>query len=252
MEKILSKSRKLRANIKTKLIKRNILPKFEPYTDKQQKIMDMLKASMYPQMEQYVMETYGIDLKKRLVPPRPPKLPKPSPANMIKKRTLVKLLKFDLVSENDETATDIQKEIKTKVINENVKYSDIIKQYINHGNDLCKQIAMYERLASSFANRRDKGLTWDISPNEIIINEYCPFLGTKLTYTKINKGDSVINDTTASNDRFDNSKGYVSGNVWVISRLANTMKNAATIDELKTFCQNVLKQFYEDNPNFRF
>jgi len=34
-------------------------------------------------------------------------------------------------------------------------------------------------------------------------------------------------------DRIDNNKGYIKDNVWVISRKANTIKNNASLEELK-------------------
>jgi hypothetical protein len=40
-------------------------------------------------------------------------------------------------------------------------------------------------------------------------------------------------DSSPSLDRIDNSKGYVKGNVAVISFRANTLKNNATADELR-------------------
>lgn len=248
--------RTIRRDFKEKLLKRQIIPYSSPYTKNHEKIIDMLKASMYSEIKEYVMEIYNIDIDKRLTKerkPKGPKAPKPKkdPALMIKKRILRKLLAFDLVAEDDDLATDIQKEIKYRVLNENVTSEKIIKEYLDHANDVAKQKYMYYKLQMSVANRKGKGVSWNIKPEDIIINEYCPFLGTKLTYAPSEKSKVRLDDKSASNDRFDNSKGYVKGNVWVISRLANAMKNAASIDQLKTFCYNILKQYYENNPNLR-
>lgn len=59
----------------------------------------------------------------------------------------------------------------------------------------------------------------------------CPVLGVPLDYT-IGKG-GICNDYSPSFDRIDPSKGYVSGNVIVVSTLANRIKSNANVDQLK-------------------
>jgi len=86
-------------------------------------------------------------------------------------------------------------------------------------------------------NSKKGNLDFNLNKSDIIIPTHCPYLGLKLSY---NKKDGK-SDHYFSIDRIDSSKGYVKGNVQVISRLANTMKNNATIDQLITFSQNVLK-----------
>lgn len=73
---------------------------------------------------------------------------------------------------------------------------------------------------------KSKGIEFNIEESDITIPEFCPVLKVKL--------ESGTRHPP-SLDRIDNSKGYIKGNVWVISRKANTMKNDATAEELKEF-----------------
>lgn len=78
-----------------------------------------------------------------------------------------------------------------------------------------------------------KGLEFSIQIEDIIIPEYCPYLDIKL--------DSSNRVTCPSLDRVDNSKGYVKGNIQIISGKANRIKSNLLLPELVTFANGVLK-----------
>lgn len=75
---------------------------------------------------------------------------------------------------------------------------------------------------------------FNITEDDIIIPDKCPLLNIPIFC-----GDKDNYENSPSLDRIDNTKGYIKGNVWVISKKANSMKNSASFSELKTFCQNI-------------
>lgn len=74
------------------------------------------------------------------------------------------------------------------------------------------------------------GLEFDITLTDIIIPKYCPILGLPLPASK------------PSLDRIDNTRGYVLGNVHVISWRANNLKRTATLAELIALGRWAMKQ----------
>jgi hypothetical protein len=65
---------------------------------------------------------------------------------------------------------------------------------------------------------------------------HCPLLGVELTYA--NCGQKTTPDNYATLDRINSSKGYVEGNVQILSFRANTIKGDATIQELELLLDN--------------
>jgi len=165
-------------------------------------------------------------------------------------RRIEKLIQCGLLPEDLDMMSEEQQIIYEDVLYSHNKELDIIlRKHLNHANLETKQKVIHKRINEKKNTRKDKGIYINIKPEDIPINEYCPFFGTKLNYNMSKGRGSTFRDPTLfSIDRFDNSKGYVKGNVIIMSRLANTMKRDATISELKTFCKNVIVLYNKRYP----
>lgn len=151
---------------------------------------------------------------------------------------------------------DTQKEIYKQIGEDDYTYWDTVKKTnttrkLHDGGNQTKNIAKrIEKTPEEFILDRAKqsaqqrGLEFNLEIGDIIIPEYCPLLNVKLTfiYTQEDR------DSYFSIDRIDSSKGYIKGNVQIISLKANTMKNSATEEELITFAKNILNQFSQIFP----
>ena len=96
-------------------------------------------------------------------------------------------------------------------------------------------------LASAKARARKLGLPFNLTSADIQFPTECPALGLTLI-SGAYVGTGKLASESPSLDRIIPSKGYVRGNVRVISNLANTMKNSATPEQLRAFCKWGLKQ----------
>jgi hypothetical protein len=90
---------------------------------------------------------------------------------------------------------------------------------------------------------KDKNFEFNIEETDINMPAMCPILDIPIlkVYTEGKKSGPTPN--SASLDRIDNNKGYVKGNVQVISHLANTMKASATEEQLIKFANWILKTY---------
>jgi len=72
------------------------------------------------------------------------------------------------------------------------------------------------------------GLEFNLTIDDIKIPILCPILKQPLL-PKTRYSPSL--------DRINSNKGYIKGNVWVISKKANVMKNDASLEELRSFAE---------------
>lgn len=95
--------------------------------------------------------------------------------------------------------------------------------------------AMFRR-AQYRASR--KGIQFDIELSDIVIPAVCPVLGIPL-FVSPERGYSA---NAPSLDRVDNTKGYIKGNVLVISSRANAIKRDASLGELLAVYEYMLNE----------
>lgn len=125
---------------------------------------------------------------------------------------------------NPERVKELQKKSKKKM------YSpDRSREYYHKR----PEVGMWSR-----AKKRaiDKNIPFNIEVEDIAIPSVCPVLGIKI---EVNKG--ISKPSSPSLDKIDPTKGYVKGNIWVISHKANTVKNDLTLNEMKTILSNLIK-----------
>lgn len=80
-------------------------------------------------------------------------------------------------------------------------------------------------------------LEFNLTEEDIIIPRACPVFNVVFIIGENNWGPSV--------DRIDPTKGYVKGNIQIISNKANRMKSDATQNELRAFATWIKKQYGE-------
>ena len=154
------------------------------------------------------------------------------------------LRKNNILPPVGEEMNEEQKEIDRQISKNDFSYWEQFRkrQPHNGGKQIKISIKTPEYLIWYRAKQsaKEHGRDFDITVEDIIIPEVCPYLGMKLIteFDKYNYNHSI---NYYSIDRIDSSKGYVKENIQIVSRLANTMKNNATTEQLVTFAKNILK-----------
>lgn len=115
---------------------------------------------------------------------------------------------------------------------------------------LCQHNQKYEDAHNKFNKRykilcnlkrraKLKGFEFNLELDDIPeIPNICPVLGIPII---INEGEHCPSDNSPSVDRIDSTKGYIKGNIRIISNRANRIKADATIEELRKVLEDYEK-----------
>lgn len=97
--------------------------------------------------------------------------------------------------------------------------------------------AVRYQIANARNRAKARGLEFDLQLEDLLpLPSHCPVFGMALNY----QSDDPNDPAGFSLDRIDNLKGYVRGNVVVVSLKANKLKRDASLDDLRQ-----LLAFYE-------
>jgi hypothetical protein len=122
-------------------------------------------------------------------------------------------------------------------------------RYINYKESITKKFKArkesnweHQMYINSKCRAKRHGIEFTITEADIVIPKHCPYLGIELTRVH---GNPFLK-SLPSIDRIDNQKGYIPGNIQVISKLANAMKNTASKEELIAFAHGILHLYGEE------
>lgn len=96
---------------------------------------------------------------------------------------------------------------------------------------------------------KEKGIDFNLTLYDLHKEyvEFCPILGCKLAYLH-NVGNGNHGEVP-SIDRIDPTKGYIAGNVWIISNRANTYKSNMTLEMIGNLYDKVAQRLNDQNSN---
>ena len=93
-------------------------------------------------------------------------------------------------------------------------------------------------LISARDRAKQKGIEFSITEEDVPLPKTCPILGTPL-----HRERGAWRESSPSIDKIDPGKGYVPGNVWIISMMANGMKSNATPEQMLAFARWAIAKY---------
>jgi hypothetical protein len=107
------------------------------------------------------------------------------------------------------------------------------RKHINRTHGMTKSVQYALYMGAKF-RAKQANVDFKLDLEDVVVPEYCPLLGIKLE-----RGKKYMHSNSPSVDRIDPSKGYIKGNIWIISYRANAIKQNATLAELKMLTNNL-------------
>lgn len=95
---------------------------------------------------------------------------------------------------------------------------------------------LYQACRAKFRQKKanSKREEWTITFGELVWPTHCPVLGIELDYFS-----EIRVENSVSFDRIDSQKGYITGNVKIISWRANRIKNDGTAEEHRKIAEYI-------------
>lgn len=101
---------------------------------------------------------------------------------------------------------------------------------------------------SLIASAKKRGHEFDITYKDILslVTNVCPVLGIRLDYS-LGSHKKKILPSSPSVDRIDNTKGYVKGNIIIVSQRANKIKYDLRVSEITPVLTKIIKHYRRYN-----
>lgn len=116
-------------------------------------------------------------------------------------------------------------------------YKQARKTYTGHKGQPINRL--YRLFVGARQRAKRNGLEFSIDWRDFTVPESCPLLGIPLSF-----GNKSFHPNNPSLDRIDSTKGYIPGNVWIISWRANMIKGDASIEELEMLSINLRSKIF--------
>lgn len=100
-----------------------------------------------------------------------------------------------------------------------------------------KMYACKEKFKNKQNTAKQIGIEFTITMEDLEWPTHCPILGIELDYFP----EGGRQENSVSFDRYDPTKGYIPGNVYICSWRANRIKNNGTLEEHKKIYEFLLK-----------